>query len=74
MKPKRLCIICHERPAEVPDREQPGRPINRLCRKCHGARLAGDLRTIVASSLERRDGVVTGQLDLAGPGSGGKEG
>ena len=39
----RKCILCRERPAEVPDREQMGRLIKRVCRQCHGERLRGDL-------------------------------
>lgn len=39
----KLCILCHQRPAVVPDRDQMGRPIKRVCRECHAARLRGDL-------------------------------
>jgi hypothetical protein len=47
MPAKRLCIICREKPAEVPDRNQMGRPIKRVCRECHAARLRGDLKRIM---------------------------
>lgn len=41
-----VCVVCQERPAEVPDRERMGRPTKRVCRHCHGERLLGDLRRI----------------------------
>ena len=41
------CIVCHERKAEVPDRNKMGRPVKRVCRKCHGSRLTDDLRAIL---------------------------
>lgn len=43
---KKLCILCHRRPAEVPDRERMERPMKRVCRKCHAGRLRGDLEMI----------------------------
>lgn len=42
-----LCIICREREAEVPDRERLGRPIKRVCKKCHADRLRSDLTNIL---------------------------
>lgn len=46
---KKMCEKCGERPATVPDRaKMPGRMINRLCGVCHGERLAGDLRRVLA--------------------------
>jgi len=44
---KKLCEICGEKPATVPDRERMGRLINRLCGECHGMRLRGDMRRIL---------------------------
>ena len=44
---KKLCEVCGELPATVPDRERAGRLINRVCSRCHGLRLAGDIRRIV---------------------------
>lgn len=41
------CTICGVRDAELPDRDQPGRPIKALCRQCHGERLQGDLERIM---------------------------
>jgi pimeloyl-ACP methyl ester carboxylesterase len=41
------CIVCHEREARVPDRNRPGRPIKRVCRECHAARLTGDLTALL---------------------------
>lgn len=52
----KLCILCELRPREVPDREQMGRQINRICRECHRARLRGDLQTILADRDKRRAG------------------
>ncbi len=40
-----LCKLCHQRPAAVPDREQPGRR-KTVCVECHSARLGEDLRRI----------------------------
>lgn len=51
---KRLCILCKERPAEVPDRQTQGRLINQVCRKCHRERLRGDLRRVVEERERRR--------------------
>lgn len=44
-----LCIVCHERPACVPDRNaiNPGRPVKRVCRECHAKRLMDDLEVIL---------------------------
>ena len=44
----KLCVVCHKNPREVPDRERMGRPIKRVCRKCHALRLAGDMQRIIA--------------------------
>jgi hypothetical protein len=41
------CMICHKREAEVPDRDKPGRPVKRVCRKCHEQRLLSDLQQIL---------------------------
>ena len=46
---RKKCVICGERPATVPDRERMGRPINRLCTDCHGARLVGDMKFLQAA-------------------------
>ena len=43
MAKTRLCIVCHKRPPEVPDRLQMGRPIKRVCLECHRERLEMDL-------------------------------
>ena len=46
-----ICIICREHPAEVPDRNsQSLRPVKRVCRACHAARLRSDLKHIVAEA------------------------
>lgn len=44
-KPK-LCVVCHQGPREVPDRDSMS-PAKKVCRKCHGERLRGDLRKIM---------------------------
>jgi mono/diheme cytochrome c family protein len=45
---RKMCELCEVYPATVPDRNKmPGRLVNRVCARCHGARLAGDLRRIV---------------------------
>lgn len=43
----KLCEICGELPAKVPDRNKMGRPINRICVRCHGLRLKGDIKEIM---------------------------
>ncbi len=40
------CILCEENKAVLPDRDRMGRPIARICKQCHAARLTGDLEYI----------------------------
>lgn len=51
------CIVCHERPAAVPDRNTMSLR-KRVCRECHAARLTGDLRHVLEvhakSALDRK--------------------
>jgi len=42
MAKKRMCNVCGEKPATVPDRETFGRLINRVCGSCHSKRLVSD--------------------------------
>ncbi len=51
---KKMCEICGENPATVPDRERMGRPINRVCSSCHSLRLRGDLIRIKEIRDRRR--------------------
>ena len=51
---KKMCEICGKEPATVPDRERPGRLINRVCRSCHTLRLAGDMKRILELRDKRR--------------------
>lgn len=51
---KKMCEICGEKPATVPDRERIGRLINRVCSSCHALRLAGDIRRIMELHEKRR--------------------
>lgn len=44
---KKVCEKCGRNPATVPDRDRPGRPINRVCQTCHSALLRGDLQSIM---------------------------
>ena len=44
---KKMCEICGKNPATVPDRDRPGRLINRVCSSCHALRLAGDWNRIL---------------------------
>jgi hypothetical protein len=46
----RLCMVCHTRPAEVPDREAMGRPIKKVCGQCHGGRLALDVVAVIGTT------------------------
>lgn len=52
---RRLCIVCHKRPPEVPDRSAAGKPVKRVCLECHGKRLADDLRRIAEARVDIRD-------------------
>jgi len=55
VKPKQLCIYCHNRPATVPDRNAPSvRFVRKVCTECHGALLRGDLDNILRIERERR--------------------
>ncbi len=50
----KLCEVCKSAPATVPDRTRlPGRMVNRLCARCHAARLSGDLMEIVRRRADR---------------------
>lgn len=40
------CVICGVNPREIPDRNAQGRPIKKICRRCHANRLLGDLLRI----------------------------
>ena len=51
---KKLCEICGEKPATVPDRERMGRLINRVCSSCHALRLDGDMKRIMELHEQRR--------------------
>lgn len=51
---KKMCEICGEKPATVPDRQRLGRLINRVCSSCHALRLAGDMKRIMELHEKRR--------------------
>jgi hypothetical protein len=51
---KKLCEICGEKPATVPDRERIGRLSNRLCSSCHTLQLTGDMKRILELREKRR--------------------
>ena len=51
---KKMCEICGEKPATVPDRERVGRLINRVCSSCQALRLAGDMKRIFELHEKRR--------------------
>ena len=54
MTVKASCIVCHEREAVLPDRNNPGRPVKRICRQCHADRLIGDLKAILVEEERRK--------------------
>lgn len=58
---KRLCVVCNEAPAVVPDRERIGRLIARVCRRCHQARLLNDVAYIMEVEMKRRKRKAIGQ-------------
>ena len=49
------CILCRVNEAAVPDRERMGRPIKRVCQKCHADRLRGDLQVIMKRRKEKEN-------------------
>lgn len=51
---KKMCELCGDKPATVPDRARMGRPINRVCASCHAQRLMGDLKRIMELHKKRR--------------------
>lgn len=51
---KKLCKLCRLRPAAVPDRNIMGRPIKKICRECHAARICGDLARVLEFERMRR--------------------
>lgn len=52
---KKLCELCKQAPATVPDRNKPGRLVNRVCFTCHSKRLTNDMRRVIdfAAVLQR---------------------
>ena len=66
-KKKKLCEICGENPATVPDRERMGRLINRVCSSCHALRLAGDMKRIMELYEQRRARERAGQPKVQWP-------
>jgi hypothetical protein len=54
MKKIKMCEICGKNPATIPDREQIGRLINRVCGVCHSARLRGDMVHIMECHKKRQ--------------------
>lgn len=51
----KMCELCGENPATLPDRERMGRPIKRVCSRCHSARLRGDLQHILNEARKKRE-------------------
>ena len=49
----RKCIVCGIGEPAVPDRNVMGRPIKKVCRSCHAARLRGDLEYIMKVQKEK---------------------
>lgn len=55
---KKMCRICGEKPATVPDREKIGRLINRVCKSCHSKRLHGDVKAIIKEKSKPLEGLL----------------
>ena len=55
---KKTCVVCRVGPREVPDRERMGRPVKRVCRKCHAGRLLGDVGRILEAEMKARRGCI----------------
>jgi hypothetical protein len=68
---KKMCEICGENPATVPDREWMGRPINRVCSSCHALRLVGDMKRILELHEKRRQAQLGHNASLEGCGAAG---
>lgn len=50
------CIICNERQAELPDRnEAPWGKRKKVCRLCHAERLKNDLVNILLTEKKRKE-------------------
>jgi hypothetical protein len=52
---KKMCEICGDNPATVPDREQMGQLTNKVCLSCHSLRLAGNMKRIFELHEKRRE-------------------
>jgi len=52
----KICTICHKRPTQVPNRNIPGRPIKRICQKCHEEQLRKDLQNVLARNKTKSTG------------------
>jgi hypothetical protein len=50
---KRKCILCHERPAEIPDRDR-NDEIDRVCLPCHQRRLGGDIDQLLEYAAKKK--------------------
>jgi len=59
MNKMKKCIICGINKAEVPDRSYQGigRPIKKVCGKCHGERLKEDMQMILEIHKRRNKNV-----------------
>ncbi len=52
--PEKRCILCGQRPAELPDREAYPNMRKQVCAHCHAARLAADLRAVLPQGNRRQ--------------------
>ena len=60
--PKKMCKLCHNLPATVPDRNCVNRR-KTICRACHAKRLLGDLDYCIALENERRAKYTEGEQE-----------
>ena len=49
----KMCELCQKSPAVVPDRTRGGRPIKRICSRCHSMRLQGDMLNILCNEMKK---------------------
>ncbi len=50
----KLCKLCYERPAEVPDRNTyHGKFVKEVCKECHSNRLRGDFINVIKNHYKR---------------------
>ena len=50
----KMCELCGNNPATVPDRNRQGRPVKRICGVCHAVRLRQDVEHVLELRAARQ--------------------